>query len=559
MSRWIASTPRGASFAGSPAHRRPETLRRWAKGGALVCIAALAVFLRAPHLADRPMHGDEANQAFKAGILLETGRYVYDPQDHHGPTLYYATLPVAWALGRHTLADMTESLCRSVPLAFGIGVLATVALLAEATGWGAALIAMALLAISPSMVFYSRYYIQEMLLVFFTAMALGCGWRHVRARGDRNGVPAQDRGVERAALGWAIAFGASLGLMHATKETCVLAFAAMAIAGLAVVWRMPRRMEEAVVSPGRRGPSRATTHLVAAVVAALAVSALFFSSFGSHPRGILDSALAYAAYFHRLEEAGPHTKPWHYYLGLLTYNHYGRGPVWSEAVVVLLALAGIVRAWRDRAATRPAAFMQFLAIYAIALLAIYSAIPYKTPWCVLSSLYPLALLAGYGAAGLWRVAKGKVVRAAGSVLLALAVAHLLVQDMRATGRYAAHPANPYVYAHTSGTFMKLVERIDSLAAIAPEGKNLAIRVMVPPLDYWPLPWHLRKYSRVGYWANPPDEVDAAIVVVAPAYQADVERRMKAHYAMEYHGVRPGVIVAVYVEAHLWKTFLRNAT
>ena len=53
----------------------------------------------------RPMHHDEANQAVRFGRLLETGEYRYDRRDHHGPTLYYLTLPVAWLRGPHPDAD----------------------------------------------------------------------------------------------------------------------------------------------------------------------------------------------------------------------------------------------------------------------------------------------------------------------------------------------------------------------------------------------------------------------------------------------------------------------
>ena len=48
------------------------------------------------------MHHDEANQAVKFGALLETGAYQYDRNDHHGPTLYYLTLPSAWLRGQAT-------------------------------------------------------------------------------------------------------------------------------------------------------------------------------------------------------------------------------------------------------------------------------------------------------------------------------------------------------------------------------------------------------------------------------------------------------------------------
>src|SRR5690349_15223160 len=85
---------------------------------ALALTAALA--LRAARLDERPMHHDEANQALKFGSLLERGSYSYDYRDHHGPTLYYLTLPSAWLGGRHTLASLDEATLRRVPVFFGL-------------------------------------------------------------------------------------------------------------------------------------------------------------------------------------------------------------------------------------------------------------------------------------------------------------------------------------------------------------------------------------------------------------------------------------------------------
>jgi predicted membrane-bound mannosyltransferase len=84
---------------------------------------ALALTFRLANPGARPMHHDEANQAVRFGTLLETGEYHYDPVDHHGPTLYYLTLPVAWARGQHTLADLDERTLRLVPALFGVGLI----------------------------------------------------------------------------------------------------------------------------------------------------------------------------------------------------------------------------------------------------------------------------------------------------------------------------------------------------------------------------------------------------------------------------------------------------
>ncbi len=73
--------------------------------------------IRLPRLATRPMHGDEANQAVKAGVLWKPAIYRYDPDEHHGPSLYWLTLPVALAerrgrFRRHDRSPTTAS-CRS--------------------------------------------------------------------------------------------------------------------------------------------------------------------------------------------------------------------------------------------------------------------------------------------------------------------------------------------------------------------------------------------------------------------------------------------------------------
>src|SRR5690606_37415432 len=69
-------------------------------------------------------------------------------------------------------------------------------------------------AVSTAMVYYSRYYIHEMLLVLVTFVTFAACWRYACH--------------PRAA--WALVAGAGVGLMYATKETFVFALAAGAAA-----------------------------------------------------------------------------------------------------------------------------------------------------------------------------------------------------------------------------------------------------------------------------------------------------------------------------------------
>ena len=191
-------------------------MNRWL-GLALLLVTAGALALRLPEMDARPMHNDEAVNAIKIQELLEQGTYRYDPDEYHGPVLHYATLPAIWLSGAKNSLQITEGTLRVVPVAFGAAMILLLWLMADGLGRAGTLFAGALIAISPAMMFYSRYFIHEMLLVFFTLLLLAAGWRYVRTRH----------------MGWALLAGAAVGLMYATKETFVLPLAAMAGAAVA--------------------------------------------------------------------------------------------------------------------------------------------------------------------------------------------------------------------------------------------------------------------------------------------------------------------------------------
>jgi uncharacterized protein (TIGR03663 family) len=163
-----------------------------------LCIAAVAVgalAFRLPRLTMRPMHPDEANQAVRTGILYDTGVYRYDPAEHHGPSLYYLALAPLSLSGAKDFAASDEFDYRIVPAVFGVGLVLLLLLIADGIGRTAAVAAGVLTAVSSAMVFYSRYYIQEMTLVFFTFAAIVAVWRYVQIR----------------SIAWAAAAGAAVG------------------------------------------------------------------------------------------------------------------------------------------------------------------------------------------------------------------------------------------------------------------------------------------------------------------------------------------------------------
>ncbi len=531
----------------------------------ILTVAAGALAFRLPRLEQRPMHCDEANQAVRAGILLDQGKYRYDPIEHHGPTLYWFTVPLLRLSGIADFAHTDEFALRLVPVLFGTGLILLVFLAADGLGRGPAVLASLGIAISPAMVYYSRYYIQELMLVCFTFATIACAWRYVRSR----------------AWGWAAATGASLGLMHATKETWVLAGAAM-VAGLFLTLAWTRWREGTM--PGLRAYFQPKP-LLAALVAAVAVVVVFYTSFGTNWRGPLDSILAYGTYWHRGNDPGIHSHPWYYYLGLLLWNRPMRGFFWTEGFLVGLAVVGALAAlfgrscFRGTDATRQQPwtpslpFCRFLAFYTITLTALYAAVSYKTPWCMLSFLHGMILLAGVGAWVMVRWLPGVPLRVVACGLLIAGAAHLGREAYALSYRFAADQRNPYVYAHTSGDVLNLAAQMERLAQASPEGHDMMIHVVTPE-NVWPLPWYLRKFNpeRIGYWQDvsawskdaehcPPPSV----IVLTEDVRPQVDAKLRAPYNQQITcGLRPGargvpgVMLIVYVREDLWQSFLTQA-
>jgi len=509
----------------------------------ILAITILALFLRLPRLEQRPMHGDEAIHGIKFGQLLAEGVYTYDPNEYHGPTLNYFTLIPAWLSSAEKLTEISERTLRIVPVFFGVLLVLLLLLMFDGLGLYAIVCAAVLTAISPAMVFYSRYYIQEMLLVCFTFGAITCGYRYTRSK----------------KIGWVLLAGMFLGLMHATKETCIIAFGSMLLALLIVLLLQRKDLNSAKTIK--------VIHLIIGLAAAVVVSALFYSSFFANPNGILDSVRTYTTYFSRSGNNSLHFHPWYYYLKMLIWSKYGDGPVWSEALIILLAIMGFIVALRGKNLSNVNVYLlRFIAFYTAIMIILYSAIPYKTPWCMLGFLHGMILLAGVGVVTLVRLMPNVLLRLIVIFLLIGGSLHLTWQAYLSNYKYYAGTRNPYVYAHPTTDIFTIVQRVKEIAGVHEDGFDTHIQVICPGSDYWPLPWYLRSFTRVGYWDYVDMNEPAAPVIIASAsVEQELARKLyelpppgkKNLYVPlfdTYMELRPQIELRGYVTKDLWDRF-----
>lgn len=482
----------------------------WTRWAAFVCIALLGLGVRAPRLGARPMHTDEAVNAYIVGQLLAGQSFIYDATDRHGPALAALALPLARIQGAKTFSELTESELRVTDVVAGTITILLFGAAVDMFGLVPCVIAALLFAFAPLPVYYDRYFIHESLFVAATFGLILAGWRAWR-----------DNSAVQAALA-----GACAALMLASKETAVLHFLALTLA--AVVFRLWNLRGE------RRGAVSHTKASLAAAAAFLVLIVVLFTWFGSNWKAIDGLMHAGPSMLARAGGEG-HEKPFWYFGKLLIGG-------WSGGLICSLSCIGFIETVRKR---EDSAF-GFLALYAGLVAVVYSLIPYKTPWLALNFWMPIALFAGLTMTRLWSMsAKFPAARIrfrALCVVLGIASAILIAHDTRErVFVHLADESNPYAYAHTSEDLLGLAPEI---AEVAKQNALVSPRIAVIASDPWPLPWYLRQYAQVGFW-QPGRQVEHADFYITSTDAADQYKDQLKNLRPEFFGSRPGVLILLW--------------
>ena len=424
-------------------------------------LALLALAVRVPRLGERPMHSDEAVNGYLTGEVLGGEAFHYDPKDRHGPALFILAEPMVQLLGAKGYPDLTEAQLRMTPILIGTVTVFLFGAAVEMFGFAACVAGALLFGFAPLSIYYSRYFIHETLFVAATFGLILSLWRTL-----------QKQEVLSALLA-----GFYAALMVAVKETCVIHFFALGLA--TICWKLMRP----------KGARAFTAGMVfTGIVVFVLTVVLLFTWFGRNWQGLADLFRAIPSFAKRAVGEG-HEKPFWYYVTVL-------GGGWSGAALTVLAAGGLAITAFDFARTRTFSAQTFVAIYAVVVIGIYCAIPYKTPWLALNFWLPMSLLAGVAVVRTWEFSKTPSARwwlALPAVLLAGAMAHDVQKQVF---EFPAAETNPYAYAHTVEDLLRLPPRLEQLAA---ERKLKQPLIAVVAADPWPLPWYLRKFSRTGFW------------------------------------------------------------
>jgi uncharacterized protein (TIGR03663 family) len=501
-------------------------------------ILIVGAFLRLYNLGLVPFHHDEGVNGNFLVTLVRDGKYTYNPENYHGPTLYFFSAVIPWIarfFGGKAFGDnygLTTFNIRLVTAAFGVGTIWLALLLRKRIGTIGALSAALLIAISPGAVYLSRYFIHESLFVFFT---LGI-------------VVAALKYYDTGRATYLILASISAALMVATKETWIINGPVLLIAlvttsiyfrlrerlaGQRSEWSLGERLRATIERFG--GPVPLATVALVVFAVFIVVNVLFYSSFfTNYPKGVADAMQTLRFWSHRTHE---HEHPYYQYVYWLLQE---------EGVVMVLggigALIAVVRA-NNRLAV-------FLSLWSFGLLAGYSLVGYKTPWIGLNFIVPLALTSGYAL----DVAYQKL-REFGQARLLIAVAVLIAticgyQMYQLNFVHYDDDAYPYVYAHTRREMLTMLDEIDRISKRMGTGTDTGIALVSP--DYWPLPWYFRDYKKVGYYQQIV-ATNEPLIIGSMAQEEQLKQTYGDRYVLVSskaddgsYGLRPGVDLLLYV-------------
>lgn len=139
-----------------------------------ILIIFLAFFLRLYHLDERVFHHDEAAVGYFTYKLFNDNVYTYDPS-FHGPFMYYVTSEMF----RHLKDTVYAS--RLLPALLGASMIFLLIPLRRYLGNTGTVMAAFFLALSPSFLYYSRFYREDIFISFFTLLALVCAVKYIEA------------------------------------------------------------------------------------------------------------------------------------------------------------------------------------------------------------------------------------------------------------------------------------------------------------------------------------------------------------------------------------------
>lgn len=463
-----------------------------------LAIFVAAIIVRFWQLDLKLFHHDEAIHSWFSYQLLTQHTWAYDPS-YHGPFLYFVTA------GMFAIFGASDLVARLLPAIFGCLLIPLVYCIYR-IGYinrNQTLIVSLFLAISPDMVYFSRFLRHDIFMLFFTFLLLVALLYYF------------ERGQTRFSIIAAIAAAGAL----CCKEEMPIILLIFIIFFSCALWKKWFHL-----------PVQWKKDLVLGCLVIIALMGVLYTGFGGHPETIIGQnfqittqginfqenttgwyqAVDHWVAMHNEQRLGG---PWFYYIPLYLLYEL---PIFILAAIgtlqILLSGVDISRNirraknwWSTRnfrlstgdlaAATiehfnsrnlpydKSEIFFRFCVFWMLLTMAFYAYVGEKVPWLLIHQLLPMCFVAVYKLN--WQKI---IVALIGCIFLLAMTWHVAFVPMDIN--------EPIVQVQNSEDMREVMHLMDN-----------SDYIIIASKDYWPLPWYFRgdKWNKITLYSTVPEE------------------------------------------------------
>ncbi len=413
----------------------------------LLVILMIAIVTRLYMLTARPMDHDESIHAYLSYVLLKDHAYRYDPA-FHGPFLYFATAGLFAVFGDSVFT------ARLLPVIFSLIAIITAFEFRRWIGKGALLFTFVML-FSPSILYYSRYLRNDIIVLACFLVAIYSYFRYLECK--------KERFVYLGVLAFSI--------MICSKENAYIYLA------IFLSYLLLKRFLKGFDFRGFDSKNLRIVCLSALIFATIFVFLYTagFSDWGGLERGTVGAV----EYWIKMHEIRDHWKPIYYYsLMLISY----------EFLPLFLAIVSIPEFLKRVKCGKASEFEIFVAYWTVMTLIAYHVLSHKVPWLMVHIVTPLALFGSLYVEELDRKIRFKNFRVFRAIVAVLAIATIYTSFYVTYVDYNDAVNQMLIYIQVQPSAVELAKKIIYLYK-----HNHSVVVFEPSNDYWPLPWYLRHY------------------------------------------------------------------
>ena len=536
-------------------------------------IIALAFLFRLYRLDERVFHHDEAAVGYFTYKLFTEHSYSYNPA-FHGPFMYYATTEIFKRFG-----DSVYS-ARLLPAILGSAMLFFLLPLRKYTGNIGMLICAFLLAFSPSFMYYSRFYREDIFMSFFTMLLLVCVIKFVEHYSNANYSNVGGYSLLRPVyiIIGALALASLVALKENAYITMALAFFFLVLLAIREKWYI-----------GLTGKIKHIdnkmlilfTEILFFIFIFIVFSSLYYTGNFLDIQGIKDAFMKAVLHWYEMHKIERMGGPFFCYLpimglydlpilvfGALGIAHYGccenkkiKMLIFLIIYLVIVDLFYLVlKTYPGSSKFLPISylpasiivflpllifatltvlksknlFVAFLTYWALTNFFIYSYIQEKVPWLVLNPLLPLAIIA---AIYLNEIIPGLKLNSRNGIIAVIFIiitsSFFIYTGMELNFRRYTDSAEPLIQAaQPPQKYALFLDKINEISSQY-EGNSTVIQLTDGDLETQFL-WYMRHFKNVRWKVNVNSTLDAPLIIAHDGDETEseadiVKRNLRTDY------------------------------